>query len=227
MIRVIIDAFRNGEPAQAMIALASLAMILLVSMPVHEFAHAWTAHKLGDDTARLAGRMTVNPSAHLSLLGSLMIIIAGFGFAKPVPVNINNLKNGKSSFALVSVAGPISNLIMGFAGLIFLEFFNAVLSPSSTAAFVVYLFFLYFARINISLAVFNLIPLPPLDGSRLLGLVIPDKYYYLILKYERYIMIAVLLLLYIGVLDRPLSWLTGVVYGAFDWIAKLMFAWIR
>lgn len=216
-----------GQPAQALVMLASIAMIFLISMPVHEFAHAWTAHKLGDDTARLAGRMTINPVAHLSLLGSLMILIAGFGFAKPVPVNINNLKNGKSSFALVSVAGPISNLIMGFIGLVFLELFNALVSPASTAAQVFAVFFLYFARINISLAVFNLIPLPPLDGSRILGLIIPDKYYYVILKYERYIMIGVLVLLYIGVLDIPLSWLTGLIYNAFDWFAGLMFSWIR
>ncbi|MCR5782686.1 MAG: site-2 protease family protein [Clostridia bacterium] len=227
IFRAIFNYFRTGDIASALVMLASLAMIFLVAMPVHEWAHAYTAHKQGDDTARLQGRMTINPMAHLTLIGCLMIAFIGFGYAKPVPVNINNLKNGRKSFALVSLAGPISNMLMGFIALLFLKFFETVIIPQSMVARVLYVFFYYFSTINISLAVFNLIPIPPLDGSRILTLVLPDKYFYVLAKYERYIMIAVFALIMFGALDKPLSWLTGTIYNALDKVASLPFMWLR
>ncbi len=226
IIRAIINYFRTGDIASALVMLASLAMIFLVAMPVHEWAHAYTAHKQGDDTGRLAGRMTINPMAHLTLIGCLMIAFIGFGYAKPVPVNVNNLKNGRKSFALVSFAGPLSNLAMGFVALLFLEFFEAVVNPSSMIAQVLYVFFYYFATINISLAIFNLIPIPPLDGSRIFTLILPEKYFYILAKYERYIMIGLFALIMVGVFDKPLAWLNGIVFNALDWVAALPFRWL-
>lgn len=204
-----------------MIKLFSRLFVIFCTMPIHEYAHALIATKLGDQTPRLAGRLTLNPMAHISPMGALMIILCGFGYAKPVNVNPRNFKNSKKGMALTAIAGPISNLIMGFIFTFFSVVF-AYLEPTTiTNAF--YTFFFFAATININLAVFNLLPIPPLDGSRILQLLIPEKYYYKFLQYERYIVIVVFILILTGVLSTPLSLISSGILRLFIKIASFPF----
>lgn len=222
-----IFSFAKMDKTEVLIMLAAKVFVLLCVLPVHEYAHALIATKMGDNTAKLSGRLTLSPFAHLDLWGSIMILLFGIGYAKPVPVNPNNFKNPKKGMALTAFAGPISNLIMALFFLLLenaLRTFGVSLYHSNSLLYTILFYFLYFAaNINITLAVFNLLPVPPLDGSRIFWAVLPDKYYFKVMQYERYIMIGMFILLLTGVLSYPISLLSGWMMTALNFVASLPF----
>lgn len=222
---MLLDLLRGGNITEIIIGLLVSAFVVFCIIPVHEFAHAFIAYKLGDETARLKGRLTLRPMAHVNWIGALLILLVGFGYAEPVPVNIRNvrMKNKKLAMAIIALAGPVSNLLIAFLSMLIM-FMIATVSPSGgliPTALVI--FFQYTALININLAVFNLLPVPPLDGSRILFAVLPTKYYFALMKYERYIILIVMALLVFGVLTTPLSLLSNAVYKFFYSILKVLF----
>lgn len=197
------------------------AIVLLTAIPVHEAAHAYMADKLGDPTARYKGRLTLNPLAHFDLIGSMALLFTGIGWAKPVPINPINFDNSKRGMALSAAAGPISNLVMAAISLIITKIivytggYSLIYGYGSVTGNL-YMIFSTMCSINISLAIFNLMPFPPFDGSRIFNYFLSDRFYFKIMEYERYIFLGIFLLLYMGVFDRPLSFLNGLVYVALD-----------
>lgn len=193
------------------------AVVLMTALPVHEAAHAWVADKLGDPTGRYQGRITLNPFAHLDLIGSMLILVTGFGWAKPVPVNAGNFRNPKRGMALTAAAGPLSNIAMAFILMIVYKIVVLFL-PYTTATFYVEFILQTMLTINLGLAVFNLLPIPPLDGSRLAALFLPERTYFRIMQYERYIFLFVILLLVTNVLDTPINFLMGLLWQGLYWL---------
>lgn len=203
--------------------------VMLISLSVHEFAHARVAYARGDATARNLGRMTVNPLKHIDPIGALCMILFRFGWAKPVPVNSRNLRNPQRDMALVSIAGPISNLLLAFLGALFLtlceqlmikngilfifnhKYFLVDDSFSSNALWMLRCFFELFHVANITLAIFNLIPIPPLDGSRILTMFLPPRYYWKLQQYEPYFGIILMLLVLLGSFTGIISFVTSFI----------------
>jgi len=205
------------------------ALVLFTALPVHECAHAWVAHKMGDDTAKNEGRITLNPFKHLSLWGSIMMILIGFGWGKPVNVDARNFKNPRKGMVLTSLAGPASNFIMAFLAMIVCRvMYGLGYVNSSETMSIIGDIFLYITMINISLGVFNFLPIPPLDGSKIFNAVLPERFYFKIMKYEQYIFIALIVLVYSGLLDTPLAFLqnkvTNVMVFLTDWVDLLFTA---
>lgn len=218
----IFSLLRSGETSLLIIMVLSRMFVVLCCMPVHEMAHAYAAYKCGDDTAKLKGRLTINPFAHLDLIGTLMILFFGIGYANPVPVNPARLRHPRKNMALISFAGPLANIVMSFI-FIFLTYFLMFIAPANNVINMVASFFSYAAQVNVTLAVFNLIPIPPLDGSKILTAVLPDKIYFKLMRYERYVMIGLFVLLFLGVLNGPITWLSNVLLYIISFIPSLIF----
>ncbi len=221
---MILDLIRGGEPLELIITFFSRLFVIFCTMPIHEYAHALIATKLGDNTPKYSGRLTLNPMAHISPMGAVMIFLCGFGYAKPVNVNPRNFKDPKKGMALTAIAGPVSNLIMAVICIFLATFFANIYNSNPTILFLAVYYFLYFAGVvNVNLAVFNLLPIPPLDGSRILQLLIPAKYYFKFMQYERYIVIIVFVLILSGVLSRPLSIVSNLIISLLSNISSLPF----
>ena len=186
-------------------------LLIAISLPVHESAHGYIAYKLGDPTAKNQGRLTLNPIKHFSIPGAISMLVFGIGWANPVPVNPYYFKNRKTGMAITSLAGPMSNILLA---LIFMIIYK-VLYSFNVMGILLYSFF-YLCYGNIRLAIFNLIPVPPFDGSRIFNLFLPEKYYFQIMKYERYIFIGIFLLLFTGILTTPLNISTTFFIGLLD-----------
>lgn len=202
----------------------SSCVVIFFTTPVHEMAHAFAATRLGDPTPKYQGRLSLNPFHHIDYFGALCILLFGFGWAMPVAVNMRNFENPKRDMALTAMAGPVSNLLVALVAVFFFNFSNFLYFRSLNAVLLyIVLFFEYIAIININLAVFNLIPIPPLDGSRILNVVLSDRTYYKIMQYERYLFLLVLLLCYTGVLGGPLSFLSNKIFYFFQSITGWIF----
>lgn len=209
---------------QVLIGLMASVFVVFCTMPIHEYAHALIATKLGDPTPERTGRLTLNPLAHIDIMGALMILLVGFGYAKPVRVSARNFKNPKVGMAITALAGPLANVIMAFFFILLRNCAAVLLIKTGALVWSVSAsFFSFAATINISLAVFNFLPIPPLDGSKILSLIIPSKYYFKYLQYERYIIIAVFALIVFNVLDVPLNIASGFIYDLLAKIAYLPF----
>lgn len=186
-------------------ALRAVAMLIVI--PFHESAHALISWKLGDSTAKDMGRLSMNPLRHFDPLGALCMLVGGVGWAKPVSINPYNYENPKVGMALSAAAGPASNLLLAWVSMILYKL--CWYSGLGDAVPVLTMFLYYMVAMNLSLAVFNLLPVPPFDGSRIALLFLPQRLYFRAMKYERYIMLAVLALVFLGLLDAPLSWLVN------------------
>ena len=219
----------NFNVTSAIAYVISTLFIVFLTLPVHEFAHAFAANALGDKTPKYRGRLTLNPFAHIDYLGSLLILLFGFGWAKPVQVDNRNFKHPKVGMAITALAGPFANLLVAllfsFISNLLLFLFPSDMAPDALSGiwlFVDYVIF-YIVKINIYLAVFNLIPVPPFDGSRLLMVILPDRIYYKLMQYEQYFMIAVLVIGYLGILTGPLSEASSSIMWAFNEFTRLPF----
>lgn len=184
----------------------------LICITLHELSHGFVAYKLGDDTAKRAGRLSLNPLRHLDPMGMLMMVIFRFGWAKPVPVNMYRFKDPKRGMAVTALAGPVSNILIS---LVFLFLYGALYLPlqRSGAGLYVLEMLQVTAYLSLSFAVFNFLPIPPLDGSKVLFSVVSDEAYRKLMRYERYGSIALLLLVSTGILGRPLSTAVHFLYA--------------
>lgn len=184
----------------------------LICITLHELSHGFVAYMLGDDTAKRAGRLSLNPLRHLDPMGMLMMVVFRFGWAKPVPVNMYRFKDPKRGMAVTAIAGPISNVLIS---LVFLFLYGALYLPLQGSGFGVYVLEMLqiTAYLSLSFAVFNFLPIPPLDGSKVLFSVVSDEAYRKLMRYERYGSIALLILVSTGILGRPLSTAVHFLYA--------------
>ncbi len=200
--------------------------VLIIALTLHEYAHAWTAYKLGDDTAKLRGRLTINPLKHLDIVGTLMFLVARIGWAKPVPVNSMNFKNPKQDMVKVGLAGPLMNIIIAFITAFPLQALILFYSDKEVGDFtiIIFTFLSMLFSVNLYLAVFNLIPIPPLDGSKIFYGILPENFYFKAMQYERYLFLILLLVVVFA--PKALSWvlntLTYPLKEAFFGIAKVV-----
>lgn len=216
---------------QRLLSLLVRALVLFTAFPVHESAHALTAHWLGDDTAKDQGRISLNPFKHINLFGALFMLFVGVGAAKPVPINASKFKKPKVGMAVSALAGPVSNLLLAYLSMILYRFLYSISYLNGSDLSILLYVFQYAAILNIGLAVFNLLPIPPLDGSRIVTMFLPDKSYFGIMKNEKYIFIALFILIFSGLLDRPLYFLQDkaidVLWSLTGWVDYLSFLWGR
>lgn len=195
--------------------MAMRAAAVLVCLTVHETCHALAAYALGDPTAKRQHRLSLNPLHHIDWLGLAMLMLAGFGWAKPVPVNPYFFKKPKSGMALTALAGPVSNFLLALLALVALRFFLPVLGGAS----LLNQFLLECAVLSIGLGVFNLIPIPPLDGSKVLGALLPDRQYEMLLRYEHLGILVLWALLLVGVGGELMD---GAIVSIFDLFCRIV-----
>lgn len=221
MLINLLQSLADGYPldwSDALAQILSVAFVMLCILPLHEFAHGWVAYKLGDPTAKNAGRLTMNPLKSLDPLGAAAMLLVGFGWAKPVPVDPRYFKNPKRGMALTALAGPLSNLLAAFIGA-FVVMRMALAEMNAVTLFIFQALY-YYVMVNISLAVFNLVPIPPLDGAKVLGAFLPDQAYFGLMRYERYGMLLLLALSWLGVTG---GFISGAILRVYQFMFELFY----
>jgi len=218
------DVFKNLDWSVLSGILISIVPALLC-ITIHELAHGYTAYKLGDTTAKDMGRLTLNPIKHIDVFGLLMMVIAGFGWAKPVPVNMSRFKNPKRHMAITALAGPLSNIILAiivffFYGLLFAPFGG---TRSTGAGEVVLSMIVRAATLSVALAIFNILPIPPLDGSKIVFSLLPEDAYYKLMRYERFGMIILILFVWSNLFDSTVGRVTFTVRDWFFGISQFAY----
>lgn len=207
-----------------MSVMASLFLVFCV-IPLHEYAHGWMAYKMGDNTAKLRGQLTLNPLAHIDPIGAILIVLIGFGWGRPVPIDERNFKNPRKGILLTALAGPVSSLLLGWLLLFIMTIFNHIPVLSGTILGVaINTFFSVSAQISIYIAVLNLLPVPPFDGFGVLSVFLTDRQYYKMVANQQLISTIVIVLLVTGILSRPLSWLAGFIINFFLFMSNLPFS---
>jgi len=192
------------------------AVAVILCMTVHELCHGYIAYRLGDPTAKNMGRLTLNPLKHIDPLGAVMLLVCHVGWAKPVQVDMRNFKHPKRDMALTALAGPVSNLLLTLILLIVSSaIYHGTNGRMDMGLLILYCFLCHMAILSLGLGLFNLIPISPLDGSKVLLAVLPERAYYTILRYERYIFIVVLALSFLGAFDGPLTQGIQIVLSLF------------
>lgn len=228
---MLLSMLRTGQAdfLQVVMYILSTLLTIFLVLPLHECAHALVAYKLGDSTAKWQGRLTLNPMKHIDYMGAALLLLVGFGWAKPVPINARNFKNPKLGMALSALAGPVSNLLAAIvAGLlqnVFLVLIAKNVLPYGTWAVYVLFFFQYLIFINVGLAAFNFLPFPPLDGSKILMAFLPNKAIYWIAQREQMISIGLMMLIVMGAFNGILNVVDSYLYNFIIWLTSLPFAW--
>lgn len=220
------NAFRNLDWSVLLNMLLSV-IPALICITLHEVSHGYVAYKLGDNTAKNAGRLTLNPIKHIDIIGLIMMIVFRFGWAKPVPVDMRNFKHPKRDMAITALAGPLANV---FICIVALFIYGLIYIPCTNAggAWQQILDMVYItAYLSIALAVFNIIPVPPLDGSKILFSLLSDEGYMKLMRYERYGMILMLILIATDILTKPLNTVTQAVFGVLFSFAEWGFDIVR
>lgn len=219
----------SGQFTDLLIGALLTMIVVMFSLSFHEFAHGYVAYRLGDPTADRMGRLTLNPIVHLDPVGTICMLLFGFGWAKPVPVSTRFFRKPKRDMALTAFAGPVSNILLAFIclliyRLLILAFGNVSLPSEFVYYIVLYTvqLFWYGHILNLYLAIFNLIPIPPLDGSRLLFIFLPDKYYFGLMKYEQIIKIVFFVLLWTDMLALPLSSICSTISYVMDLVISFI-----
>ncbi len=217
----------GDNPRIAIITILLMIPSLLIALTVHEYCHGRMALALGDKTALMYGRLSLNPLHHLDPIGALMLLLFGFGFAKPVPVNMRNVTkvNYKVGTILISLAGPLSNFLLALMGVFgYLVTLTVIYGTGNFSNFAVICveFFLYFSYMNIGLGVFNLIPIPPLDGSRILTVFLPAKAQIWFHRYENIIQLLIFALLFTNVLGNFLYGMREIIFNGFAKLISLL-----
>ena len=214
---MLFSLLRSGDfSVQSLVSVIFSALIVIfVCIPFKDFITAWTATKLGDYTPKYNGRLTINPFKHIDPLGALMMLFFGFGFGKSLPFNPYNFRNSKKGVLIISLVGPASLIGLGLVFYILSKLLLLVSIYSSFIYFLAYGFYTI-SYLTVGLAVFYLIPIPPLDGGRILMYFLPDRISYNLMRYERYFPYAIMLLIFTGALDYPLYYARYFFMNLFD-----------